>query len=279
MEDDAAGYANHSHYNRNHRGVKLGDAPLLPMDPGATVPFIAELSCVLKKLGATMEESYIACSLHLVLRLTGNLYTWTVRANLVAPTTRETEARVDAVNAALRKLNICVRKATKPRKKEQINDAMGKQPSVNGAGCQALLEGGYKLMLDAVGLTGAKRQHAEQLWAALKELKDSILCIFDEPEDLFKTDPATLALRKEHADDIAAKAKAYKAAWLSWTHSPERCPMYIHIAEMQIPGMVMKVGSMSRWSMQGEEHLHSKRKLLRKTRTSHRKVAHVMWHV
>ena len=80
-----------------------------------------------------------------------------------------------AVNSALAKLNTCVCKATKPRKQDQINDALGKAPSVNSAGCQAILEGGCKLLLDAVGLTGDAWRHAEQLWLTLEELKDSIL--------------------------------------------------------------------------------------------------------
>ena len=263
LEKNALGYSSYSEYNLQHHGVKMGDAPLLPMQKGTII-----------------EECHIACALHLVLRLTGNAYQWTIRKNLDAGKgqNKETERRVAAINQTLKELGICVRKQAKPKAKEKIMDAMGKAPSITGGGCEVMFEGknggppGYELALDAIGLQGSARTRADAMWQALKLLKDVVLEIYDNPEDLFNDDAATMELRAKHAAEIKAAAIHYKHAWLAVAQVPERMPIYVHVAEAHLPAMTMKVGSLSRFSMQGEEHLHSVRKRDKKTRSSNRKV-------
>ena len=70
------------------------------------------------------------------------------------------------------------------------------------------------------------------------------------------------------AQKIHEAALTYKRAWLAYCDVPERMPIYVHIAECHLPAMTMAVGSLTRFSMQGEEHLHSVRKRDRKTRSS-----------
>ena len=46
-------------------------------------------------------------------------------------------------------------------------------------------------------------------------------------------------------------------------------PLYLHIAKEHAPAMVMAVGSLPRWSMQPEEHLHALRKKDKARRSAH----------
>ena len=252
LERNADGWRDYSEFNLAHYGCKMGDAPLFPMEDGP------------------LDGSYIACSLHLVLRLVGNAYTWVVRSNLQG---KDGERRANQVNAVLKELGICVRKATKPKKKDQIHDAMGKNLSLNGRDCQLLLgtskgDGKYHLLFEAVELQGEQLEKARAMFEALVKLKEAVLAKFDGPTDLFKTDRATLATRKVHADEIHEAALTYKKAWLAYCDVPERMPIYVHIAECHLPAMTMAVGSLTRFSMQGEEHLHSVRKRDKKTQSS-----------
>ena len=236
-------------YMKRHFSSKLGCGPLLPVPDDAV-----------------LDEVQIVCVLHLALRLVGNLYQWTIRSNI------KTDKQASAVNFAMGVMGIHMPKASKQEKKDMIEDKLGKKPSLMGRDCKKLTDGGFQSLLKAVELLAADLKQATDLWEALAALIQLVGFTFDAPADMFKKDEATIDKRKAHAEKTRQAAGLYKRLWMLYTKAPSRVPLYVHVAEVHIPRMMVPVGSVSRFAMQGEEHLHSQRKRDRKTRASHKKV-------
>ena len=127
----------------------------------------------------------------------------------------------------LKELGICVRKATKPKQKDQIHDAMGKNPSLNGRDCHLLLGSTatnrkYHLLFEAVGLEGEQLEKACAMFNTLFKLKEPVLAEFNAPTNLFKNDRQTMATCKVHANKIHEVVLTYKQAWLVCCNMPEQ---------------------------------------------------------
>lgn len=99
------------------------------------------------------------------------------------------------------------------------------------------------------------------------KLIGDLLHVFDSPADVLKTDAETMAKRDTHAKKVEEAARVYMSALQNFIPT-DRVPLYVHMCVDHAPDMIRKVGSLSRWSMQGEEHLHSLRKKDRGRRCS-----------
>ena len=167
----------------------------------------------------------------------------------------------------------------KPKKrtgqKKAVQDRQDKQPNFHGRDCALFLynkgdEPNYLKLLKNVKPTMTDDDYAcaIDLWATLVDLVDLLLETFDTPADIFKTDDGTMQARREHAEAISQAASEYIEA-IKEIDGSGAILLYPHIAKEHAPAMVLAVGSLPRWSMQPEEHLHALRKKDKSRRSAH----------